>query len=256
VYFNVKAKAFGVVLALVGCEALAQSELDSLKNISGELVRVRQQIETLHSQINFAKESNRDQLRSLANQKTDLEVKNNRADLNIKDLQRELKKLTDINQEKFQAHADIKPILKAAIGALRESVAASLPFKLEQRLQALKDIETKLETNIISPNKAANQLWAFVEDELILGRSSGIYNDTIEVDGQRKLVKVLRIGKIAMYFKTQDNQFGLLKKSAGEWRQQPVSDKEQVAQMEKLFDSFAKNIRNGIFTLPNFLPAS
>lgn len=233
----------------------ANSDVESLRNLSQELVKIRQQIEGLHNQITFGKDSFRDQLRSYSNQKSDLDVKISRADLNIKDLERELKKLSEINAEKFREQTDIKPVLKQAIEAIRGSVEGSVPFKLEQRLQALKDIETRLDTNIISPNKAANQLWAFVEDELILGRSSGIYNDTIDVDGDTHLVKVLRIGKIAMYFQTQDDQYGVMRKVQGEWRQHSITSETQVAQLDKLFDSFTKNIRSGLFSVPNFLPA-
>ena len=118
------------------------------------------------------------------------------------------------------------------------------------------NIEHRLDAGIISPNKAANQLWAFVEDELMLGRSSGLYNDTININNQDRLVKVLRIGKIAMFYKTQDGQFGLLQKNGNQWQRQSVDDGESIAQLEQLFDSFAKNIRNGQYTVPNFLPRS
>lgn len=236
--------------------AFAETELQSLENISRELVKIRQQIETLHNEISFQKDSYKDKMRSYSSQKSDLDVRISRADLNIKDLQRELQKLSDINKEKNRDQRKIAPILKVAIEQLRSSVSASLPFKLEQRLQALDEIEQRLDANIISPNKAANQLWAFVEDELMLGKSSGIYNETLNVEGQEKLVKVLRIGKLAMFYKTQDGQYGVTKKQGSEWQQQTLVDSESTAQLEHLFDSFSKNIRNGQFAIPNFLPKS
>lgn len=254
-HFNVKAKTLILMVSLFTSHGFAQSDVSSIKSISEELVRVRQQIELLHNQINFEKESQRDRIRSYSNQKSDLDVKISRSELNIKDLQRELKKLTELNAQKFEAAEDVKPILNSAINSIRASVERSLPFKLDQRLQALHDIEHKLNTQIISPNKAANQLWAFIEDELILGRSSGLYNDTIEIDGKKSLVKVLRIGTIAMFFKNSEDHYGVLRKQNGQWSKQTLSDEVQIAQIEKLFDSFNKNIRNGIFTIPNFLPA-
>jgi len=246
----------GISLLLSVTSSFAASELQSLENISQELVTVRQQIETLHNEISYEKQTFKDQMRSYSNQKSDLDVRISRADLNIKDLQRELKKLAEISQKKNQVHDDVTPILKAAIEDLRSSVSGSLPFKLEQRLKALDEIEYRFNTHIISPNKAANQLWAFVEDELMLGKSSGIYNDTLTVGGQDKLVKVLRIGKIAMFYKTSDGQFGVTKKRGDEWQQQVFYDSENIAQLEQLFDSFSKNIRNGQFNTPNFLPRS
>lgn len=253
---NIKKMLSGLVLLVVTSSAMAQGSLKSLENISQELVDIRQQIEALHNQINYEKETYRDQMRSYSNQKSDLDVRISRAELNIKDLQRELKKLADISKEKNQSEADITPILKEAIADIRTSVASSLPFKLSQRLDALNDIEHRLDTYLISPNKAANQLWAYVEDELVLGKSSGLYKDTVEVDGQEKLVKVLRIGKVAMFYKGSDDNYGVIRKQGGQWVRQTIADQEEVAELDQLFDAFAKNIHNGQFTIPNFLPRS
>lgn len=232
------------------------AELNSLKNISQELVKVRQQIETLHNDIGYEKASFKDQMRSYSNQKSDLDVRISRAELNIKDLQRELKKLTDINKKKNQLHDDVAPVLENSIDAIRVTVAASLPFKLQQRLNALDEIEHRFKSNIISPNKAINQLWAYVEDELMMGKSSGIYSDTMTINGRELLVKVLRIGKVSMFYKTPDAQFGVTKLQNGKWQQQMFEDSGNIAQLEQLFDSFSKNIRNGKFVMPNFLPRS
>jgi hypothetical protein len=235
-------------------QSVDKSELQSLENISKELVDIRQQISSLHDEINFKKESFSDQLRSYSNQKSDLNVKISRADLNLRDLQRELDKLKAINDKKFEVYDEVTPVLKSSISTLRASVKTSLPYKLDARLRALDDIEYRLNTNIISPNKAANQLWAFVEDELILGRSSGIYTESLNVDGEDKLVKVLRLGKIAMFYQTPNASYGVVRQHQGAWKQDKVLGDDNTRQLDYLFDSFNKNIRNGLFTVPNFLP--
>lgn len=249
-------RLYTVLLMIICTNTSANNEIESLQNISQELVEIRQQIAALHDEINFKKERHREQMRSYANQKTDLEVKISRAELNIKDIKRELEKLKAENQKAYSGYDDVVVVVKQAIASLRESVKASLPFKLEQRLQALDGIEQRLETNVITPNKAANQLWSFVEDELMLGRSNGVYNETVEIGGEKNLVKVVRLGKIAMFFKSADREYGLLKKQQGEWIKQPVSDSAQIRQLDDLFDAFNKNIRNGLFKVPNILPNS
>ncbi len=242
------------LLIVLAGPSLAAEELQSLENISEELVKIRQDIGQLHDQINFQKSRYNDQVRAFSNQQSDLEVKNSRAALNITELERELAKLREENAQKRAAYDEVTPVLEGAITELRKTVAQSLPFKRQDRLDALDEIENKLQTSLITPNKAANQLWAFVEDELILGRSSGLYNESITVEGEDRLVKVLRIGKLAMFFKTQDNQYGLMQKVGGEWQQQSLDGKEANGQLDYLFDSFNKNIRNGLFKVPNYLP--
>jgi hypothetical protein len=246
----------GLSLACIAAGPVSASEIQSIKNISHELVKIRQQIETLHDEINSEKDTYKDQMRSYSNQKSDLDVRISRADLNIKELQRELKKLTNIRQEKTKTSDELVPVLNEAIGTIRNSVSASLPFKLEERIKALDEIKYRLDTKLITPNKAANQLWAYVEDELMLGKSNGIYNDTLVINGEDKLVKVLRIGKMAMFYRTHDDQYGVIQKQDGAWKQSDYDDAESVSQLEQLFDSFSKNIRNGQFVTPYFLPRS
>jgi len=247
-----------IVIALLAfsSSSFAETNLKSLENISQELVDIRQQISNLHDKINFKKENFRDQLRSFANQKSDLEVKISRSDLNLKDLQRELNKLKEINQDKYKSYDELTPVIEKSISSLRTSIKGSLPFKIKERLQALDDIEHRLNSNIISPNKAANQLWAYVEDELMIGRSSGIYNESINIGGEDKLVKVLRIGKIAMIYKTPDEGYGVFRKQENKWVQVAIEGGDNTRQLDYLFDSFNKNIRNGLFTIPNILPNS
>jgi hypothetical protein len=244
----------GVGLLIVTAMAQADTANKSLKNISEELVKIRQEIETLHNQISYEKDSYKDQMRSYANQKSDLDVRISRSELNIKEIEQELNKLRQQRSDEDRYQETITPVLKRAIVDLKASVSASLPFKLEERLNALDEIEHRLDAHIVSANKAANQLWAFVEDELVLGKSSGIYNDTLKIDGQEKLVKVLRIGKVAMFYKTSQGEFGVVSKVAGQWQDAKYDESEQVVQLEQLFDSFNKNISNGQFITPNFLP--
>lgn len=251
-----KARYITVLLLLLAGNSTADSSLKSLENISQELVTIREQIANLHNDINFEKDSYSDQIRSFSNQKTDLEVKSSRASLNIKELERELEKIKALNAEKFNAAEQVTPALKSSISTIRNTVTQSIPFKRVDRLNALKDIEHKLDASLISPNKAANQLWAFVEDELILGRSSGLYNDTLQINGEEKLVKVLRLGKVALFYKTNDEKYGMVSQRDGGWQQQAVINDAHIRQLEELFDSFNKNIRNGLFTTPNFLPQS
>lgn len=249
-------RLFGLIAFLFAGLVQAESEVESLSNISGELVEIRQEIEALHSEINRQKELYSDQVRSLSSQKTDLEVRIGRTQLNAKELQTELDQIAQKNSEQYESSEQVIPVLKQSIAQLREVVEQDLPFKRDDRLQALADIESRLDASTISPNKAANQLWAFVEDELMLGKSNGLYNDLVDINGESKLVKVLRIGKVASFYRTNDGQYGVIRRTEAGWENLQLTDGQSAEQLDNLFDSFAKNIRNGVFTVPNFLPKS
>lgn len=234
---------------------LLANEVENIKSVSKELVKVRGEIENLHSKISYKKDSFKDQLRSYSNQKSDLDIKISRNELKIKELQRDLKKIQDENKKNSSTQKNIVPVLKDSIKTLKQTIKTSIPFKLNDRLAALADIEHRLDANLVTPNKVANQLWAFVEDEMMLGKSSGIYNDTINIGGAKKLVKVLKIGKIAIFFKDGE-KYGLIKKQNGSWSQEIITTPEDIENVAKLYDSFSKQIRTGKFTIKNIVPKS
>ena len=88
----------------------------------------------------------------------------------------------------------------------------------------------------------------------MLGRSNGIYKDLLTVDGEPRLVRVLRVGKLAMFYRTNEFQYGVIKQQQGNWTSEKIADTASINQLDTLFDSYNKNIRNGVFTVPNFLP--
>lgn len=250
---HIRFAACGALIAASSGSA-ANADIQTLENLSQELVEIRQQIANLHDEINFSKASYNDQLRAYSNQKADMGVKISRADLNLKDLQRELRKLKVENEEKFSTSDQLAPVVQHSVKGLSEQIGQSIPFKRDERLQALTDIQYRLDAKLITPNKAVNQLWAFVEDELMMGRSSGIYNETVSIGGTEQLVKVLRLGKVAAFYQGADDRYGLIRQADGAWIQEELNGRDASLNLDYLFDAFAKNIRNGMFTVPNILP--
>lgn len=251
-----KLKPLACLLLLVGVNVHANQDVTTLENLSSELVEIRQEIESLHSEINRNKALYDDEVRALSSQKTDLEVRVGRQQLNIKELSGQLSDLQSQTSEQSESAEALVPTLNQAIAALRATIKADLPFKQTERLLALEEIESRLNTQVISPNKAANQLWAFVEDELMLGKSSGLYNDVVANAGEERLVKVLRLGKLASFYRTNDGQYGVIRRDDEGWSNDVLTQSGEQRQLDDLFESFNRNIREGVFTIPNFLPAN
>lgn len=249
-----KRKPLACLLLLIGVNAYAAQDVTTLENLSSELVEIRQEIESLHSEINRNKALYDDEVRALSSQKTDLEVRVGRQQLNIKELSGQLSDLQSQTSEQSESAEALVPTLNQAITELRATIKADLPFKQTERLLALEEIESRLHTQVISPNKAANQLWAFVEDELMLGKSSGLYNDVVVTDGQERLVKVLRLGKLASFYRANDGEYGVIRHGAEGWTNEALTQSSDQRLLDDLFESFNRNIREGVFTVPNFLP--
>ncbi|MFZ8934416.1 MAG: DUF3450 family protein [Bacteriovoracaceae bacterium] len=128
-----------------------------------------------------------------------------------------------------------------------------LPFKITERNKALDELDKQVSKGIVDPFKGANRLWAFVEDEFRMAKENGIYQQTIQINGQERLVSVAKIGMMMLFFKTSDNKYGWATKTSKGWNYKYASTKIEKDQVFTLFDSLKKQIRTGYFEIPNTL---
>jgi hypothetical protein len=224
---------------------------DDLEALAQELVRLRGDVEELNAQLNLAQDRHRGEMNSLALQKGDQEATVRRERLRVEQLEADLARNRERAQQAGIAGEALLPIAEAAIADLKSHVATSLPFKTAERLQAIEDIATRIAAGALSPARAINQIWRFYEDELRLTRENGLHSQIIELDGERILADVDRLGTVAMYFRTRDGEIGQVAQSGDQWRFERLEDRDAVRQVETLFDSLQKQIRTGYFELPN-----
>ena len=241
--------AWGAVLAaslLFASPAIS----NDLGELAQRLMTLRGEVEQLSADLDESKARTRDQLRSLARQKADLESQVQREKLRIKQLRQTL----DTQRERLAATSELgdnlSPIVRRAIGNLKEAVAGGMPFKNHERLGELKELEDKLANGTLEPGKALARLWAFVEDELRLTRESGLYRQTIALDGKEMLADVARVGMVMLFFKTADDRTGIAVPGRASWEYTVTDDPDTRDRILQFFDSLKKQIRQGYFTLP------
>jgi hypothetical protein len=242
----------GVILLVLGLALTPQLPAqDSLDNLAEELVRLRGEVETLNSQLNSLTEQHRAEMNALAAQKGDLEATARREDLRIRQLEQDLADNRERANEAGLAGEALIPVAEQVIADLELSIQTGLPFKTEERLNALSEIRSQLETGAQAPPRVINRLWSFYEDELRLTRENGLHTQVIPLGGQRVLSDVVKLGTIAMYFQTRDGRSGQVVRQGDSWRFQELESAADIGQIATLFDSMQKQIRSGYFELPN-----
>jgi hypothetical protein len=241
----------GAVLAAL-CATAAPALADQATDFAKRLSTLRGDVEALSAKLSSLTADNRDELRSLARQKADLELELKKEDVRVAKLQAAVAQKRAAIQEDKGRDAEITPLFERNIVQVRKHVTASLPFRTEERLGELGKLEEQLRTGLLSPPRALSRLWTFVEDEFRLTRENGLYQQTVSVDGQEHLADVVRIGSIALFFKTSDGSVGhAVRSEDGRYKYDVVSDAEGKKQVLTLFDNFRKQIRAGYFELPN-----
>lgn len=219
--------------------------------LAENLVRLRAEIEQLNSELELAREEARTTLAGLAAQRTELAAQLDRQALASREQAQRLTLAQQALAEAGVEGAELKPVLLEAIAGLEAHVGASLPFKQDERLAGLAALRERIATDAVPPHRAANQVWAFVEDELRLTRENGLFSQTIELDGARVLADIAKVGTVMLYCRTSQGEYGqLARDGAGGWRWQRVAGRADAERIAALFDAYRKQIRQGWFELP------
>lgn len=240
------------VALLAGSGALGHAQ--SADVLAKRLASLRAEVEELSEDLAEQKRDTRNELQSLARQKADMKVELDREKIRVKKLRATLDKKRQKVAEASSQGEDLAPIYSASLAEMRTYVSGSLPFRTAERLAELDKIEEQRRTGILSYPRALTRLWSFIEDEFRMTRESAAFQQTITVDGEEQLAEVVRIGMVMLFFKTNDGELGYTRKTADGWTFVRAADGAERKQIRKLFDSFRKQIRVGLFTLPNALP--
>lgn len=239
-----------IALGLLAGSAHAQDSA----GLAEALVTLRSDVEQLTDRLEDHKREARERKRALAMQVAQLEAELQREQLRVRQL-REARDRKKIEVERAAADdAALRPVVAAAADVLEARVDGSIPFRRTERWAAIKSIEDKLDEGLLTPRSALSRLWALVEDELRMTGDTGLFRETIELDGGPVMVDVVRLGTVGLYFKTGDDRVGTVARVGGAWQTTRLDDEADRMQVLALFDAFKKQIRVGFFALPNIFP--
>ncbi len=249
-YFSKKIISFTGMVLLLLVTSVAKG--NSLENLAKALAKIRGEVETLQTQLDTEKDKHGSRMSALTSQLADLSVEERRQKMSIEKLQHSIEKMTVNAKKAEQSGESLKPVLLAMLADYRQHIQTGFPFKPEDRIRALGDLENNVANQLIDPNKAVNQAWSLIEDEIRLSKENGIYQQTILLDGEKLLVDIAKLGTVFLFFQTRDNRFGMAKRlSDGGWKYETVDDTNDIERIKNLFDSLKKQIRQGYFELPN-----
>jgi regulator of replication initiation timing len=231
--------------------AHAQSSAD----LAADLARLRGEVEELSEQLTNQKTETRNELQALARQKSDLQIELDREKLRLDKLRAAVAKKREQVDATSQQGEELRPIYESAMVAMRTYVEQSLPFRRRERLSELDKVDEQRKSGVLSYPRALGRLWGFVEDEFRMTRENAMFQQTIELDGEEQLAEVVRVGMVMLFFQTSDGEVGYTQRTGDGWRF-VASDAAGKPLIRTLFDSFKKQIRVGLFRVPNALPTT
>ncbi len=223
---------------------------DQVTKLAQELAQLRSEVETLSHDLSSKQSDLQNDLKSYARQKAELEAELQREKIRLQKIQAavvERKGLIDAQTEQDQK---LRPSVELATTQIRTYVEASLPFRKAERLAELEKIGEQYKSGLLTPDRALARLWAFMEDEFRLTSESGVFRQTVSVDGKDRLADVVRLGMVSLYYKTGQGEYGFVAQENGNWSYKSLEGAKNAALIENLFESFSKQIRVGYFEVP------
>ncbi|MBN2524881.1 MAG: DUF3450 family protein [Deltaproteobacteria bacterium] len=221
-----------------------------------KLAALRTEINELDAGLRTRRTLAATELRSLQTRASELKLTEDAERIHVQALEVEVRELEASISSGDERSASLEKAVFQATSRLQKVTLTSLPFKLEQRLDALAQIDRGLKDGTIDAASAAAQMWRFVEDERRLATTVALDDERIVLTGDTRpsLVRVVRVGTVAMFVYAGENRWGrVVREPKGDFEYTDIKDRAQRDEIKRLFDSVEKQIREGRYRLPLFL---
>ena len=180
---------------------LAQQSQERINNIVEGTRSLEDQYRSINKEIDGLKVYNRLMVAQTSGQ-----------DAVLEDIALSMDQVDVINRQIF-------PLMERMIDGLEQSVALDVPFLMEERtnrINALKDIMERSDVSVAEKFRKVMEAYQIEND---YGTSIDQYEQTIELDdGSVRDYTVLRVGRIGLYFQSQDAAItGRWDTEVGDW---------------------------------------
>lgn len=144
--------------------------------------------------------------------------------------------LTDISLSMDRVESvnrQIFPLMTRMIDGLEQSIALDIPFLMDERSERIDVLKETMERSDVSVAEKFRKVMEAYQIEMDYGSSAEWYKQTLDIDGATRDYNMLRIGRVGLYFQSDDSQI------TGHYNQ-------ETGQYELLDDSNRGEIRKGL----------
>ena len=126
----------------------------------------------------------------------------------------------------------IFPLMERMIDGLEQSVKLDVPFLMAERTKRIEDLKGIMERSDVSVAEKFRKVMEAFQIENDYGTSSEFYEQSLTIDGETRAFNMLRIGRIGLYFQSDDT------KVTGRW--------DHAARDWVIDDSARNEVRKGL----------
>jgi len=100
----------------------------------------------------------------------------------------------------------IFPLMERMIDGLEQSISLDVPFLMEERTKRIDDLKSIMERSDVTVAEKFRKVMEAYQIENDYGTSSEYYTESLTIDGATRSFNMLRIGRIGLYFQSDDTK--------------------------------------------------
>ena len=127
----------------------------------------------------------------------------------------------------------IFPLMERMIDGLEQSIALDIPFLMDERTDRINNLKIIMERSDVSVAEKFRKVMEAYQIEMDYGSSSEYYVQSLEIEGSTREYNMLRIGRIGLYFQSDDTSI------TGWWN-------AEIGAFEQLSNKHRSEVRKGI----------
>jgi hypothetical protein len=126
---------------------------------------------------------------------------------------------------------EIMPLMLRMIDRLESFLDGDIPFLVNERRQRISNLRQLLDRADVTVAEKYRRVLEAYQVELDYGRTIETYQDELEVAGSRRIVDILRVGRIGLYYQTLNgSDSGHWDRAAGDWMPLDGGDRLAIRQ--------------------------
>ncbi|MDA7569040.1 DUF3450 domain-containing protein [Emcibacteraceae bacterium] len=170
----------------ISTNVLAQESQERINEIVGDTDKLIGQYKNVLKTVDGLKVYNAQMERSIERQMQAME-----------ELTENIKNVTDVKRQ-------VEPLLVRMIDGLEQFIKNDLPFQLEERLAGLDRVKDLMTNPDVDSSERFRSVFELYQIENDYGRVFQSYQQTMDVNGQERIVDMLMVGRVALLYQTTD----------------------------------------------------
>ncbi|MDA7571938.1 DUF3450 domain-containing protein [Porticoccaceae bacterium] len=216
-------KALALISALVGgltATAVQATEVSDVLKAGAAKVQTAKTSQTKVDRIADQTDELLQEFKQVNKQIESLRVYNSQLDRQIDSQKVMMAELKESIANATVIERGVSPLMVSMLAGLEDFVALDMPFKKDDRLDAIADLNINLDSAKFSAAEKFRQILELYDIESEYSLSLESYRDMIDInaDGSEVEVDMLRVGRVALMYQTKDkSQSGAWNKTTGSW---------------------------------------